>query len=140
MLMTRSHLSDATLHKLPAGTKIPAYDRGRVAPGIVHLGVGAFHRAHQAAYVDECLAAGETGWGIVGVSLRSPDTRDALSPQDGLYTLAIRSSGVEELRVIGSIQSMLVASEDPGAVLAVLKGGWLSGLVTDEACARAALG
>ncbi|TSE07603.1 mannitol dehydrogenase family protein [Mesorhizobium intechi] len=120
MLMTRSHLSDATLQKLPAGTKIPAYDRGHIAPGIVHLGVGAFHRAHQAAYVDECLAAGDMEWGITGVSLRSPDTRDALSPQDGLYTLAIRSSGEEELRVIGSIQSMLVAPEDPGAVLAAL--------------------
>ena len=103
MVMTRSHLSDATLQNCLPGRKIPAYDRGKVAPGIVHLGVGAFHRAHQAAYVDDCLAAGETEWGIVGVSLRSPDTRDALAPQDGLYTLAIRSSGEEELRVIGSI-------------------------------------
>lgn len=120
MVMTRSHLSDSTLQTLPAGTSIPAYDRGEVISGIVHLGVGAFHRAHQAAYVDDCLAAGETEWGITGVSLRSPDTRDALAPQDGLYTLAIRSSGGEQLRVIGSIGSMLVAPEDPGAVLAAL--------------------
>ena len=49
MVMTRSHLSDATQHQLPAGTKIPAYDRGKVVPGIVHLGVGAFHRAALAA-------------------------------------------------------------------------------------------
>ncbi|MBN9222151.1 MAG: mannitol dehydrogenase family protein [Mesorhizobium sp.] len=118
--MTRSHLSDATLSSLPTAARIPAYDRGKVTSGIVHLGVGAFHRAHQAAYVDECLAAGETGWGIIGVSLRSPDTRDALAPQDGLYTLAIRSSGEEELRVIGSIGSMLVAPENPEAVLAAL--------------------
>jgi len=143
MVMTKSHLSDATLQTLPAGTKIPAYDRSRIAPGIVHLGVGAFHRAHQAAYVDECLAAGETGWGIVGVSLRSPDTRDALSPQDGLYTLAIRSSGEEELRVIGSIQSMLVAPEDPGAVLAALtdpRTRIVTLTITEKAYLRAAGG
>ncbi|WP_322416952.1 mannitol dehydrogenase family protein [Mesorhizobium huakuii] len=143
MLMTRSHLSDATLRKLPAGTKIPAYDRGRIAPGIVHLGVGAFHRAHQAAYVDECLAAGETDWGITGVSLRSPDTRDALSPQDGLYTLAIRSSGEEELRVIGSIQSMLVAPENPSAVLAALtdpRTRIVTLTITEKAYLRAAGG
>jgi fructuronate reductase len=113
-------LSTKTVHALPASIGTPSYDRGSVVPGIVHLGVGAFHRAHQAAYVDDCLAAGETDWGIVGVSLRSADTRDALTPQDGLYTLAIRSSGEEKLRVIGSIGAMLVAPEDPGAVLAAL--------------------
>ncbi|WP_168992192.1 MULTISPECIES: mannitol dehydrogenase family protein [Mesorhizobium] len=118
--MTSSHLSDASLQSLPERVTIPGYDRREVVPGIVHLGVGAFHRAHQAAYVDDCLAAGETDWGIVGVSLRSADTRDALTPQDGLYTLAIRSSGTEKLQVIGSIGAMLVAPEDPGAVLAAL--------------------
>lgn len=118
--MTHGHLSISTLRSLPKQVAIPSYDRGSVAPGIVHLGVGAFHRAHQAAYVDDCLAAGETGWGIVGVSLRSPDTRDALAPQDGLYTLAVRGSDGESLRVVGSIQSLLVAPEDPSAVLAAL--------------------
>lgn len=118
--MTSKHLSDNTLRSLSTGVTTPAYDRDKVAPGIVHLGVGAFHRAHQAAYVDDCLGAGETGWGIVGVSLRSADTRDALSPQDGLYTLAVRSSAGEQLRIIGSIGAMLVAPENPGAVLAAL--------------------
>ncbi|MBZ9844939.1 mannitol dehydrogenase family protein [Mesorhizobium sp. CA5] len=113
-------LSNATLAKLPAEVLVPRYDRKSVAPGIVHLGVGAFHRAHQAAYVDACLADGESDWGIIGVSLRSPDTRDALKPQDGLYTLAIRDSAGEQLQVIGSIQSLLVAPEGPGAVLAAL--------------------
>ncbi|RWD67606.1 MAG: mannitol dehydrogenase family protein [Mesorhizobium sp.] len=115
-----SRLSNATIAKLPDAIAIPLYDRGAVRPGIVHLGVGAFHRAHQAAYVDACLADGEANWGIVGVSLRSPDTRDALSPQDGLYTLAVRDSAGEQLQVIGSILSLLVAPEDPGAVLAAL--------------------
>ncbi|TPI32206.1 mannitol dehydrogenase family protein [Mesorhizobium sp. B3-1-6] len=113
-------LSNATLAELPPEVVVPRYDRKSVAPGIVHLGVGAFHRAHQAAYVDACLADGESDWGIVGVSLRSPDTRDALKPQDGLYTLAIRDSAGERLQVVGSIQSLLVAPEDPGAVLAAL--------------------
>ncbi|PBC10722.1 mannitol dehydrogenase family protein [Mesorhizobium sp. WSM3859] len=113
-------LSNVTIAKLPAEVLVPRYARNSVAPGIVHLGVGAFHRAHQAAYVDACLADGESNWGIVGVSLRSPDTRDALMPQDGLYTLAIRDSAGEQLQVIGSIQSLLVAPEDPGAVLAAL--------------------
>ncbi|TPJ75304.1 mannitol dehydrogenase family protein [Mesorhizobium sp. B2-6-2] len=113
-------LSNATLAELPAEVLVPRYDRKSVAPGIVHLGVGAFHRAHQAAYVDACLADGESDWGITGVSLRSPDTRDALKPQGGLYTLAIRDSAGEQLQVIGSIQSLLVAPENPGAVLAAL--------------------
>ncbi|EHH03486.1 mannitol dehydrogenase, partial [Mesorhizobium amorphae CCNWGS0123] len=73
--MTSGRLSDTTLRSLPEQVAIPSYDRDSVAPGIVHLGVGAFHRAHQAVYVDDCLAAGETDWGIVGVSLRSADTR-----------------------------------------------------------------
>jgi len=115
-----SRLSSTTIAKLPGTIAIPRYDRTTVMPGIVHLGVGAFHRAHQAAYVDACLADDETDWGIIGVSLRSPDTRDALAPQDGLYTLAIRDGAGEQLQVVGSIQSLLVAPEDPGAVLAAL--------------------
>ncbi len=118
--MMASRLSNAALPGLAAGIDLPGYDRGQVTPGIVHLGVGAFHRAHQAVYVDDCLAAGEAGWGIVGASLRSPDTRDALEPQDGLYTLAVRSGAGEELRVVGSILSLLVAPENPAALLDTL--------------------
>jgi fructuronate reductase len=113
-------LSDRSLKWLPSTVMKPAYDRSKVTPGIVHLGVGAFHRAHQAVLVDDCLAAGQTDWGIVGVSLRSPDTRDALAPQDGLYTLAVRGSGTEALRIVGSIQWLLVAPENPPAVLDAL--------------------
>ena len=85
----------------------------------MHLGVGAFHRAHQAVTIDDCLAE-DGSWGIVGASLRSPETRDALAPQDGLYTLAVRGGAGEEMRVIGSLLKLLVAPEDPGALLAVL--------------------
>ncbi|MBN9272250.1 MAG: mannitol dehydrogenase family protein, partial [Mesorhizobium sp.] len=118
--MTNTRLSDATLHSLPPGVDAPRYDRAKLRPGIVHLGVGAFHRAHQAAYVDDCLTSGETGWGIVGVSLRSPETRDALAPQDGLYTLAARDGDGEALRVVGSVRTLLVAPKSPEAVLAAL--------------------
>ena len=116
----RAQLSNETLARLPAWVTTPGYDRAAVTWGIVHLGVGAFHRAHQAAYVDDCLASGETGWGIVGASLRSADTRDALGPQGGLYTLAVRSGDGERLRVIGSIMSLLVAPENPAALIDTL--------------------
>ncbi|MDX8502571.1 mannitol dehydrogenase family protein [Mesorhizobium sp. VK4C] len=138
-----SRLSNATIAELPGAIAIPRYDRGAVTPGIVHLGVGAFHRAHQAAYVDACLADGEADWGIVGVSLRSPDTRDALAPQDGLFTLAIRDSAGEQLQVIGSILSLLVAPEDPGAVLAALtdpRTRIVTLTITEKAYLRAADG
>jgi fructuronate reductase len=141
--MTRGHLSNSTLPALPEAVAIPGYDRGGVTPGIVHLGVGAFHRAHQAAYVDACLAAGEADWGIIGVSLRSPDTRDALAPQDGLYSLAIRSSAAEKLQVIGAIGSMLVAPEDPSAVLGALvdpRTRIVTLTITEKAYLRAAGG
>jgi fructuronate reductase len=86
----------------------------------VHLGVGAFHRAHQAVYVDDRLAAGETGWAICGASLRSPGTSRALEPQDGLYTLSTRSAEGETLRVVGSLRRLLVAPADPQALLAAM--------------------
>ncbi|KFL26972.1 dioxygenase [Devosia sp. 17-2-E-8] len=115
-----NRLSAGTLGQLPPTVGAPRYDRAAVTPGIVHLGVGAFHRAHQAAFIDQCLADGQSGWAIIGASLRSPDTRDALAPQDGLYTLAVRDSDTERLDVIGSIQSLIVAPENPEALLAAL--------------------
>ncbi|PWC32788.1 mannitol dehydrogenase family protein [Azospirillum sp. TSO35-2] len=114
-------LSASNLASLPATVARPAYDRGALSVGIVHLGVGAFQRAHQAAYTDAVLdqGGGQDGaaWGIAGVSLRSPDTRDALAPQDGLYTVAVRDAEGERLRVIGCLTELLVAPEDPPAVL-----------------------
>lgn len=107
-----------------AGVARPRYDRARLAPGIVHLGVGAFARAHLAAATEAALQArDDPRWGIVGVSLRRPDTRDALSPQAGLYTLALRDADEagrprERLQVVGCLTHLLVAPEAPGAVLA----------------------
>ncbi len=115
--MTR--LSDATLPLLRPGIRQPGYDRGAVQPGIVHLGLGAFHRAHQAVLTDAVLRAGDMRWGITGVSLRSPATRDALAPQDGLYALNVRGEH-DACAVIGSVTRILVAPEDPGALLDTL--------------------
>src|ERR1700704_2116148 len=113
-------LSDATLDRLPSEVQRPAYDRGRVTPGIVHLGIGAFHRAHQAIVIDDLLAAGPKDWGIVGASLRSPETRDALAPQDSLYAVAVVSGADVAHRVVGSILETVVAPENPSHLIARL--------------------
>ena len=113
-------LSKAALPSLPAEVLRPGYDRAAAHIGIVHLGVGAFHRAHQAVYTEEAMARGGLEWGVAGVSLRSPETRDALAPQDGLYTVAIRDGAGETLRVVGAQLATLVAPEDPEALLAMM--------------------
>lgn len=113
-------LSDAALDELPPDIARPAYDHAAQRTGIVHLGIGAFHRAHQAVFVDERMAAGERDWAILGASLRAGDTRDALAPQDGLYTLSERDGTDERLRVIGSVPRLLVAPEAPDALLAAM--------------------
>jgi fructuronate reductase len=110
-------LGASTLGALPAEIARPRYDRDSIATGIIHLGVGAFQRAHQAMYTEAALAAGDRRWGIVGASLRSPAVRGALNPQDGLYTLAVRGAEGERLQVIGALKDMLVAPEDPEALL-----------------------
>ena len=118
--MSAVTLSLATLGTLPADIERPRYDRAQVRCGIVHLGLGAFHRAHQAVYTEQVLASGDLGWGIVGASLRSPDTRDALAPQDGLYTVSVRGPDAPHYQVIGAIQHSLVAPENPQALIAAM--------------------
>jgi len=93
------------------------YDPALIDIGIVHIGVGAFHRAHQADYTDDAIRRGDRRWGILGASLRSPDTRDALAPQDFLYTLAESDDQGERCRVIGALRGILVAPEDPQALV-----------------------
>ena len=119
-MTTRPRLASATLDQLPRDVLRPSYDRSAVATGIVHLGIGAFHRAHQAVITDAVLADGDLRWGILGASLRSPETRDALTPQDGLYTVAVRDARGERLQVVGSVGALLVAPEGPHALLAAM--------------------
>lgn len=115
--MTAPRLSEATADGLPPEVERPRYDRRQAALGVVHLGVGAFHRAHQAAVFDEVLAGGDLRWGVRGASLRSPMVRDQLNPQDGLYSLVVRDGGEERVRLIGAIRDVLVAPEDPAALV-----------------------
>ena len=107
-------LSNVTLAEAGAEVRRPLYDRATVATGVVHFGPGAFHRAHQAAYLDRLLAA-DLRWGICAVSLKSPGVRDALAPQDGLYTL-VELGEETRFRVIGALVEALVAGETPGQV------------------------
>jgi fructuronate reductase len=113
-------LSNANVEALSADVHRPTYDRNTQQTGIVHFGIGAFHRAHQAVYTDDAMAAGDRDWAISGVSLRSPDVRDALQPQDGLYSVTERDSAGEQLRVIGSVREVLVGGEDAERVIAAL--------------------
>lgn len=121
-MVAMHRLNDSTVATLTATVARPAYDRKALKTGIVHLGIGAFMRAHMAAATEAAIAAGDLRWGITGVSLRQPDTRDALGPQDGLYTLAIRDADAsgqprQRLQVIGAVFSLNVAPEDPQDVL-----------------------
>jgi mannitol 2-dehydrogenase len=109
--------------ELPGEVQRPEYDRSKVSASVVHFGVGGFHRAHQAMYLDTLLAGGETRWGICGIGVLDADRamRDALRAQDHQYTLVQKhSDGRYEARVIGSIVDYLFAPEDPEAVIARL--------------------
>jgi mannitol 2-dehydrogenase len=100
---------------------VPDYDRALVTPGVVHVGVGGFHRAHQAMYHDRLMNEGAAmDWGICGVGVMPADRRmkEVLDAQDGLYTLVLKhNDGTWEPRVIGSIVEYLFAPDDPEAVI-----------------------
>ncbi len=121
--LTMTQLSQETLRTLGPRVAVPGYDRASVTPGIVHIGVGGFHRAHEAVYTDDLLAQGTAQkWGICGVGLRPEDRtmRDALVPQNCLYTVMTRSADGDELRVIGSLVRYLFAPDEEQAVRDVL--------------------
>jgi len=106
---------------LPDGVAAPAYNVEKVTPGIVHIGLGGFYRAHFARYTHDLMEAdpANLGWGIIGAGLRSNDTAllQALKRQDGLYTLIERDGMREERVLIGSILGPIDASADRGALL-----------------------
>jgi fructuronate reductase len=114
--MTR-RLHTTTLADLPSSVAVPRYDRAGLDIGIVHMGLGAFHRAHQAVYTDDALNRAVGPWGICGISLHSPGTRDALAPQNWLYSVTERAGDGERQRIVGALREVLVAPEDPAAVL-----------------------
>lgn len=114
--MTRRLGLDA-LDGLPAAAR-PVVDPAGVSVGIVHLGIGAFHRAHQAVFTEEAMAShGDLSWGVCGVSQRSRTVVDQLAPQDGLYAVLERSAAGATARVVGSVREVLCAADNASGVL-----------------------
>src|SRR3954465_6744361 len=111
-----ARLGLGALPSLPANVRRPAYDPSAVTVGIVHLGLGAFHRAHQAIYTDDVLA-NDLRWGICGVSLKTPRAIEPLAAQDGLYTVLMRTSDGVTARVIGSVRETVFAGTHRAALI-----------------------
>jgi mannitol-1-phosphate/altronate dehydrogenase len=121
-----TELTESTLSLLPPNVAVPSYDRRRLKRGIAHVGVGNFHRAHQAFYIDRCLGLpGQEDWGIVGIGLsggeRGRQKAAQYRAQDCLYSLTIApANGEPEVRVIGAQLDYLLAPEQPDEVLVLL--------------------
>lgn len=111
----------AQISEEATGVDVPKYDRAQVSVGIVHFGVGGFHRAHQAMAVDSLMNGGQAlDWGICGVGVLESDRemRDALASQDGLYSLIVKhADGRRDVRVIGSLVDYLFAPDSPDEVI-----------------------
>src|SRR5688572_15140480 len=114
-------LNVRNLSSLPEDLPTPSYDRAQLRTGIVHFGVGGFHRAHEAMYLDRLMNDGKAAdWAICGVGVMPGDRRmqEVLDAQDGLCTLVVKGpDGSLEPRVIGSIREYLFAPDDPEAVI-----------------------
>ncbi len=114
-------LNNENLKYFGSKVEIPTYDRSAVKSGIVHVGIGGFHRAHQAYYTDQLLQSGiSTDFGICGVGLLEFDKKicDVLKAQDGLYTLMVKElDGSVKARVIGSIVDVIFAPDNKNAVI-----------------------
>lgn len=112
-----ARLSAASLATLPSGINRPAYDRTSLQPGVIHIGSGAFHRAHQAPVFDDIAAAGDLAWGVIDIGLRTAKGARRLASQDGLFALEVRGETAPP-RVVGSILRGLVARQPDAACLA----------------------
>jgi mannitol 2-dehydrogenase len=113
-------LNSENLHRLADRAQVPTYDRAALTPSVVHISVGGFTRAHQLVYLDELAERGATDWGVVGVGLHSTNMRDALAPQDHLYTVVERDADAERARVVGAMVDYVYAPDAPERVLDLL--------------------
>jgi len=104
----------------PSTARRPGYDRTQLVSGIVHLGLGAFHRAHQALYTEALIERGDLRWGIVGVSLRDPRVASVLAAQDHLYSVTERHGESASTRVVGALRRALVAPQVLPEVIAAI--------------------
>ena len=114
-----SQLHAAALARLPADIAHPAFDPAHLKSGIVHLGIGAFHRAHQAVFTEDAILANGGDWGIIGASLKQPSAPDTLTAQDNLYTVESLGSAAR-YRVMGVTRAALFAPRDRAALLTAL--------------------
>ena len=128
-------LTADTLHALPTAVHSPAYDRTGHAPGVVHLGLGAFHRAHQAMVFDQLLASGDTRWGIHGVGMTRPNLVNQLRAQDGLYAVRVADGQGVKWQVPGALWRMNVAATERDAVVQAIAAPstrWVTLTVTEK--------
>lgn len=115
--MTKPLLNTAALEDLDPSVQKPTDAVLKAGVGIVHLGIGAFHRAHQAVYTEDAINSSGGDWRICGVSLRSASVRDQMKAQDCLYSVTARSEAGDSARVMGAVADVLFAPEDPMAVI-----------------------
>lgn len=116
-------LNEAAVGELASSVAVPSYDRRALRRSIVHLGVGGFHRAHQAVYLDDLAERRiSSEWGERGVGLLPGDRRmaEALAPQACLYTVVERGADADTARVIGALTDYVWAPADPERVLDML--------------------
>jgi fructuronate reductase len=128
-------LSTTTRQHIPSTIQVPTYDRMGHAPGVVHLGLGAFHRAHQAMVFDHLLSGGDMRWGIHGVGMTRPDLVNQLRAQDGLYAVRIASAQGVQWRVPGALWRMNVATTERDAVVQAIAAPstrWVTITVTEK--------
>ena len=129
------NLCELTLASLPAEIHTPIYDRLRHAPGVVHLGLGAFHRAHQAMVFDQLLAGGDTRWGIHGVGMTRPDLVNQLRAQNGLYAVRVADGQGVKWQVPGALWRTSVATTERDAVVQAIAAPstrWVTLTVTEK--------
>ena len=129
------NLSAATLRSLPESVQTPAYNRTSHAPGVVHLGLGAFHRAHQAMVFDQLLTGGDTRWGIHGVGMTRPDLVNQLRAQDGLYAVRVADGQGVKWQVPGALWRTNVAATERDAVVQAIAAPstrWVTLTVTEK--------
>lgn len=114
---------------------IPEYQRTGLLPSVVHLGLGAFHRAHQAMVFDALLRRGDSRWGVLGVAMRSTGVADALRAQDGLYSVQVASAQGTYWQVVGAVWQTCVAAREPEQVITALAAPstrWVTLTVTEK--------
>lgn len=113
-------LNQGALEAAASTALVPGYDRQKLKPGILHFGLGAFHRAHQAVYTENALNHSGGDWGIIGVSMRSDSVARQLQPQDLLYSVLSEDGDLRSLQVVGALRDVIVAPSEPDKLIAAM--------------------